>query len=34
MLYYNYNIIYKTIYNIMHAEGNITCRSIVEKLYI
>ena len=23
-----------TIYNIMHAEGNITCRSTVERLYI
>ena len=34
MLYYNCNIIYKLIYNIMHAKGNITCKPTVEKILI
>ena len=33
MPYYNSNIVYK-LYNIMHAKGNITCKSTVEKLHI
>ena len=33
MPYNNSNIIYK-LYNVIHAEENITCISIVEKLQL